>query len=159
MPNVIKVDTVIDLEKLEKLFMEAGCIGIVNLITTISRRKLQKVSSVNIPDPEDLIYGVTDAVMKGFGVTASFATRAQANQLLFGKTNAFDGHEPMSGLEIGPFWAADGRRIEATPLQWLDMLYRVKDRISPAALKKVDVFCNAICTMETTAVPLDTHDL
>jgi hypothetical protein len=143
MQEPIKVDTAVDPEKLGKLFIEAKCVGIANLIANISLGWATKISSVDIPDPEDLLYDVTDAVMKGFGVTASFATRAQTSKLLFGESKMPNGYEPMSGLEIGPFWAADGRRVEATPLQWLDMLYRVKEKISPAALKKVDDFCYA----------------
>jgi hypothetical protein len=111
---------------------------------------------MNIPDPDDLIYGVTDAVMKGFGVEKSFATRAQAAKLLFGEAEPQNRPSPVSGLEIGSFWAADGRIIEATPLQWLNMLNCVKDNIAPAALKKVDAFCNDIVEMEKTATLFDT---
>ena len=159
MENVIKVDTVVDPQKLSRLFTEAGCAGIVKLIVFASEHKLFKVSSMNIPDPEDLIYGVTDAVMKGFGVEKSFVTRAQATKMLFGEAKPQNRPEPMSGLEIGPFWAADGRRIEATPLQWLDMLGRVKDNIAPAALKMVDGFCNAVVDAEKTAASLEITDL
>jgi len=159
MQNAIKIDTVIDPQKLSQLFTEAGCPGIVKLIASIVLRRSSKISSMNIPDPDDLIYGVTDAVMKGFGVEKSFATRAQAAKILFGEAVPPNRPEPMSGLEIGPFWAADGRRIEATPLQWLDMLGRVKDNIVPAALRMVDGFCNTIVEAETTAAPLDITEL
>jgi|GEM_PF-2607294 len=159
MENAIKVDTVIDPQKLSRLFTEARCAGIVKLIVFANEHKSFKFSSMNIPDPEDLIYGVTDAVMKGFGVEKSFVTRAQAAKMFFGDADPKNRPVPMSGLEIGPFWAADGRRIEATPLQWLDMLYRVKDNIAPAALRMVDSFCNTIVEAETTAAPLDITEL
>ncbi len=164
MQKTRKVEILVNPPAMRKLFTGAGCPGIAKLIGSIQRHGTQKVSSMSIPDPDDLIHGVTDAVMKGFGVTESFATHAQTMKALFGATDLAGSArkrkpEHVSGLEIGPFTAADGSRIEATQLQWLAMLGRVKDQIAPAALKKVDEFCAAVVHAERTAVPLDTSEL